>query len=140
MMECMGKHFANCKYQIHITVEMGVGMEEENEGEDDFARLRSKQISMASGNIQIHHQNNFLIGTVNFCIVELGKLQSVRLRHFHSCHQVMQRWHVASLKIRLGLWALFLYAEDYRKRKWIPSPPTLRLCEWWIKVEPINTI
>lgn len=30
---------------------MGVGMEEENEGEDDFARLRSKQISMASGDI-----------------------------------------------------------------------------------------
>ena len=35
----------------------------------------------------------------------------------------------ASLKIKLGLCLLFHYVQDYRKRKYTPSPPTQRLCE-----------
>ena len=35
----------------------------------------------------------------------------------------------ASIKIKLGLCLLFHYAQDYRKRRYTPLPPTQRLCE-----------
>ena len=35
----------------------------------------------------------------------------------------------ASLKIKRGLCLWFHYAQDYRKRRYTPLPPTQRLCE-----------